>query len=246
MNAQIGNSLIRSMSRKATGSEELQPGGAEGVLGHFDAVEPLVADFKIEVERDLAVIHFATVFHDLFDFRPPGLLEPFDAESRHYRVPKPGTVACRSGLGHVVNERLAVFDRDDSGMRITASRGVGDKAAERKIAEQHPHVAATEQDIALAEISLAPASPSTMSEVVLIAGNLPSSRSRFAVGPQGLPRQFAGTSRSVGSRLSPPLTIINTNQAANFSMIFRSIPKEPKGLANIIGCCSWTTAIIVP
>ena len=115
--------------------------------------------------------------------------ESLDSESTHVvENPDAEWLARHARLGRVVDDRLAVFDGNDAGVRKLAVVCVGDEVAEAEVAKQNSRVASPEDDVAAFERFLAPKiCQLVITGVMSTLDSLPSRRSWLADGPQKFP-----------------------------------------------------------
>ena len=135
-------------------------------------------------------------------------LEPLDAERAGVvEDPDAERLAADAGLGRVVDDRLAVLDRHDPGVRELAAADVGDEPAERELPAEDPGVAAAEEDVAVSQDLAAPRSHCFIAGVIAIGGISPDFRAAVAAGPQGLPCQ-SGRDQPIGRLLAAVMAAV--------------------------------------
>ena len=133
---------------------------AKGLLGHLDTVELRVVKAKLVIERDLLLEYLVAVGQNLRDGALVLGPESLNSQSSHViENPDAKGLARHSRLGRVVDDRLAVLDGNDPGVRKRAVVCVGDELAEAEVAKQNSRVAPPEDDVAVTERSLAPILP---------------------------------------------------------------------------------------
>lgn len=127
-----GEFIVCFMSPRAIGSERATP-AAKGLLGHLDTVELRVIRAKLVIERDLLLEHLVAVGQNLGDGASVLGPESLDPESSHVvENPDAKRLARHAHLGRVVDDRLAVLDGNDPGVRNVLLSALATNRLKRK------------------------------------------------------------------------------------------------------------------